>query len=54
MQEASGTQKRSQAPRTAKATPKELVRIDEEEEEDCDKHDSPDEIEEADDSDFEA
>lgn len=52
--EASGTQKRSQAPRTAKATPKELVRIDEEEEEDCDKHDSPDEIEEADDSDFEA
>jgi len=53
MQEASGTQRRSQASRTAKATPKKLVRI-EEEDGDSDKEDSPDEIEEPDDSDFEA
>jgi len=51
IQEVVGSQKRSQAPRTAKATPKKLVRI-EEEGDDSDKEDSPDEIE--DDSDFEA
>jgi len=50
-EEVVGSQKRSQAPRTAKATPKKLVRI-EEEGDDSDKEDSPDEIE--DDSDFEA